>query len=315
MRNAAALLKFSVMTALLVGCATMDQKFGNDPLYQKTEAATAKAADATKIAAAKAAEEARIASAAAYARTQKYLAEQDLLKTFHDAGEHSEASVLAVLHKSGMNAAGARAKTGAGGKSRAGNTGPGANAGAGSSAGASAGTGAGTGAGAAGGAADAGGKKLPPLPALTTVPEQYTGTLRWPLDAYIVSSDYGSRWGKMHKGLDLAADVGEPVYAIADGEVIYAGDGLRGYGNVVILRHDRKTSSLYAHNSELKVKQGDIVKQGTLIALLGNTGHSTGPHVHFEIRDGDLAVNPHDRLPKSKVAFAAPASSGRAGVE
>ena len=113
------------------------------------------------------------------------------------------------------------------------------------------------------------------------MPEQYAGSLRWPLDAYIVSSEFGDRWGKLHKGMDMAADVGEPVYAIADGEVIYAGDGLRGYGNVVILRHDRKTSSLYAHNSELKVKQGDHVTQGTLIALLGSTGHSTGPACAF----------------------------------
>jgi murein DD-endopeptidase MepM/ murein hydrolase activator NlpD len=119
-----------------------------------------------------------------------------------------------------------------------------------------------------------------------------------------VSSEYGERWGKIHKGMDMAADEGEPVYAIAAGEVIYAGDGLRGYGNVVILRHDRKTSSLYAHNSELKVKQGDQVAQGTLIALLGSTGHSTGPHVHFEIRDGDTAVNPRTVLPKSKLAAA-----------
>jgi murein DD-endopeptidase MepM/ murein hydrolase activator NlpD len=309
MRSAATLIKFSIVSAVLVGCAAMDQKFGNDPWYQKTTAATAKAADATEVAAAKAAEEARIASAAAYARTQKYLAEQDLLKTFHDAGEHSEASVLAVLRKSGMSGPSARPKSGASGKPRTGNSG---------GAGAGGGQVAGTGAGSPGGAAGDGGRKLPPLPALTTVPEQYTGSMRWPLDAYIVSSDYGARWGKMHKGLDLAADIGEPVYAIADGEVIYAGDGLRGYGNVVILRHDRKTSSLYAHNSELKVKQGDLVKQGTLIALLGSTGHSTGPHVHFEIRDGDLAVNPHDRLPKSKLALAPPDprfSNGARGLE
>ncbi len=299
MRSTAALMKFGVLSALVVGCATMDKKFGDDPLYQKTEAATAKAADAAKVAAAKAAEEARIASAAAYARTQKYLAEQDLLKTFHDAGEHSEASVLAVLRKSGISGTVARPKAGAPGKAGAGASGS---------------TAQGAGADAGGGGADSG-RKPPPLPALTTVPEQYTGPMRWPLDAYIVSSEYGARWGKMHKGLDLAADVGEPVYAIADGEVIYAGDGLRGYGNVVILRHDRRTSSLYAHNSELKVQQGDIVKQGTLIALLGSTGHSTGPHVHFEIRDGDLAVNPHDRLAKSKVALAAPGprSSGGPG--
>jgi len=94
------------------------------------------------------------------------------------------------------------------------------------------------------------------------------------------------------------------VYATASGEVIYAGNGLSGYGNVVILRHDQQMSSLYAHNSALKVKQGEQVKQGQLIALLGSTGHSTGPHVHFEIRNGDNPVNPHSVLPKSMVAAA-----------
>src|SRR5262249_36744682 len=132
------------------------------------------------------------------------------------------------------------------------------------------------------------------------VPLHYSGTYRWPLDAGIVSSEYGARWGKMHKGLDIAADSGEPVYAVAAGEVIYAGSGLSGYGNVVILKHDDQLTSLYAHNSALKVKQGDEVKQGELIALLGSTGHSTGPHVHFEFRQNDAAVNPHSLLPKSK---------------
>jgi len=201
---------------------------------------------------------------------QKYLAEKDLLKTFQDAGALSEGAVLNALHKSGMAKSTAVSKK------------PG-------------------GAAASGAAAPNSHKNAVPAP-LSTVPEQYAGSLRWPVDAGIISSEYGERWGKMHKGLDIAADVGEPVYAIADGEVIYAGDGLRGYGNVVIVRHDRTMSSLYAHNSELKVKQGDRVTQGTLVALLGSTGHSTGPHVHFEIREGDAAVNPHTVLPQSKLA-------------
>jgi murein DD-endopeptidase MepM/ murein hydrolase activator NlpD len=108
----------------------------------------------------------------------------------------------------------------------------------------------------------------------------------------------------MHKGIDIAADSGEPVYAVADGDVIYAGDGLRGYGNVVIVQHDGRLSSLYAHNSALKVKQGDHVTQGTLLALLGSTGRSTGPHVHFELRTGDVAMNPRMVLPASKLADA-----------
>jgi murein DD-endopeptidase MepM/ murein hydrolase activator NlpD len=244
----------------VAACATVDEKFHDDAWYQKSKVVSAKAVEVTSTTASR-----------AYARTQKYLAEQDLLKTFQDAGEHSETAVLGVLHKAGMTkGSGAPAAAGAA-PSPNGTPGP--------------------------------KKHLPTPPALdNSVPEQYSGSLRWPLDAYIVSSEFGARWGKTHKGMDMAADVGEPVYAIADGEVIYAGDGLRGYGNVVILRHDRKTSSLYAHNSELKVKQGDQVKQGALIALLGSTGHSTGPHVHFEIRDGDVAVNPRTVLPKPKVA-------------
>ncbi len=235
------------------GCASVNQKFGDQEWYQKSKIVSTKAIEVTSTTATK-----------AYSRMQKYIAEKDVLKTFQDAGEHSEIAVLGILHKSGI------AKTPA--APHAGMPAP--------------------------------QKKHAASAPLTTVPEQYAGSLRWPLDAFIVSSEYGDRWGKLHKGMDMAADAGEPVYAIAAGEVIYAGDGLRGYGNVVILRHDRKTSSLYAHNSELKVKQGDQVTQGTLIALLGSTGHSTGPHVHFEIRDGDTAVNPRTVLPKSKVAEA-----------
>lgn len=253
------------MGACVAGCTTTDQKFGNDEWYQKSKEASAKVVEVTSTTATKAAEVTSSTAQKAYARMQQYLAEKDVLKTFHDAGEHSEDAVLGVLHKSGI----AKSVPPAAAPPP--------------------------------GTAPRPPKHAAPPPPLTTVPEQYAGTLRWPLDAYIVSSEYGERWGKIHKGMDMAAHVGEPVYAIADGEVIYAGDGLRGYGNVVILRHDRKISSLYAHNSELKVKQGDQITKGTLIALLGNTGHSTGPHVHFEIRDGDNAVNPRDVLPKSKL--------------
>jgi murein DD-endopeptidase MepM/ murein hydrolase activator NlpD len=248
------------------GCATVDQKYGDEAWYQKSKQASAKAVEVTATTATKAAEATSTTASKAYTRMQQYLAEKDVLKTFYDAGEHSETAVLSVLHKSGIAKQPVPATPPPGGAAHP----P---------------------------------KHAPPAPALTTVPEQYSGSMRWPLDAYIVSSEYGERWGKVHKGMDMAAHVGEPVYAIADGEVIYAGDGLRGYGNVVILRHDRKTSSLYAHNSELKVKQGDQVTKGTLVALLGNTGHSTGPHVHFEIRDGDVAVNPRNILPKSKLGM------------
>jgi murein DD-endopeptidase MepM/ murein hydrolase activator NlpD len=246
------------------GCATVDQKYGDEAWYQKSKQASTKAVEVTETTASKAAAITSTTASKAYGRMQQYLAEKEVLKTFYDAGEHSETAVLSVLHKSGIAKQPAPHAPAAGSQTRQ--------------------------------------PKQPAQP-LTGVPEQYAGAMRWPLDAYIVSSEYGERWGKVHKGMDMAAHVGEPVYAIADGEVIYAGDGLRGYGNVVILRHDRKTSSLYAHNSELKVKQGDHVTRGALVALLGNTGHSTGPHVHFEIRDGDVAVNPRNVLPKSKLGL------------
>jgi murein DD-endopeptidase MepM/ murein hydrolase activator NlpD len=128
----------------------------------------------------------------------------------------------------------------------------------------------------------------------------YDGGYRWPLSAGIVSSEFGKRWGKTHEGIDIAADMGEPVFASADGRVEYAGSGLRGYGNVVILRHDERTTTLYAHNSKLRVKEGELVKGGQTIALLGSTGHSTGPHVHFEIRRGRVPEDPRADLPKTR---------------
>jgi murein DD-endopeptidase MepM/ murein hydrolase activator NlpD len=246
----------AVVCGLIVGvagCATLnDQQW-----YQDTKQASVKAADTVTDTTSK-----------TFKRMQHYLAEKDVLQTFHDAGEHSEAAVLDVLHKS---------KAHASTSTTASKAAPHASA------------------------AAPGAKSQSPAPA-AAVPQKYAGNLRWPVDAGIVSSEFGARWGKQHKGIDIAADAGEPVYAIADADVIYAGDGLRGYGNVVILRHDAQMTSLYAHNSELKVHQGDHVTQGTLISLLGNTGHSTGPHVHFEIREGDTAISPRTLLPKSKLA-------------
>lgn len=136
------------------------------------------------------------------------------------------------------------------------------------------------------------GHHYPKLPA-------YKGTYRWPLGAGIVSSEFGRRWHKPHEGIDIAADEGEPVYASAAGQVLYADSRMRGYGNVVILRHDSQVTTLYAHNESLKVRLGDKVKQGQVIALLGSTGHSTGPHIHFEMRRSHEPLDPRGVLPKS----------------
>ena len=128
----------------------------------------------------------------------------------------------------------------------------------------------------------------------------YGGLWRWPLKAGVVSSEFGKRWGRRHDGIDIAADAGDLVFAAAPGEVIYASDGLRGYGNVVIVRHDEKTTSLYAHNSTLRVKKGELVRAGDLLATVGSTGHSTGPHVHFEVRREKKPLNPRKLLPKTR---------------
>ena len=137
------------------------------------------------------------------------------------------------------------------------------------------------------------GRRYPKLPA-------YKGGWRWPLTAGIVSSEFGHRWKKPHEGLDIAADEGEPVYASAAGKVLYANNRMRGYGNVVILRHDASVTTLYAHNQALKVRLGDTVEQGQVIALLGSTGRSTGPHIHFEMRRANTALDPRKVLPKSR---------------
>ncbi len=128
--------------------------------------------------------------------------------------------------------------------------------------------------------------------------QNYSGGYRWPTDAGIVSSEYGPRWGRMHKGIDIAADTGEPVKASAAGVVIYSGSGMRGYGNVIIVRHDEKMTTLYAHNSKLISRVDDHVTAGQTISLLGSSGQSSGPHVHFEIRDGEKHLNPRDKLGK-----------------
>jgi murein DD-endopeptidase MepM/ murein hydrolase activator NlpD len=220
--------------------------------------------DTVKDRATQLAQVAKAHAEAVYQRQQHYLTEHDVLKTFEDASEHSEAEVLKVLHAARKGSAAPNEQV----------------------------------------AGSVGSAKTPSAPGVAASGGLERDAMHWPVEAGVISSDYGERWGKMHKGIDIAADVGEPVYAVADGDVIYAGDGLRGYGNVVIIQHGQRLSSLYAHNSTLKVKQGDRVSQGTLIALMGNTGHSTGPHVHFEMRQGDVAVNPRTLLPTTTLADA-----------
>lgn len=108
----------------------------------------------------------------------------------------------------------------------------------------------------------------------------------------VVTSTFGERWGKLHKGMDIAGDIGDPVMAAFDGvvkSVFYERDG---YGKVVILEHEDGLETRYAHMSEFEVKEGDKVKKGDLVGRVGNTGRSTGPHLHFELRVNGNPVNP-----------------------
>lgn len=107
----------------------------------------------------------------------------------------------------------------------------------------------------------------------------------------IVTSKFGIRSGKMHKGIDIANNSGSPIYAALDGVVTYSG-WMEGYGNVVKIDHSNGVETLYAHCKLLRVKVGDTVKQGQLIADMGSTGRSTGPHVHFEVRVNGENQNP-----------------------
>lgn len=123
----------------------------------------------------------------------------------------------------------------------------------------------------------------------------------WPLNGRI-SSQFGWRihpilkTEKLHSGIDIAVVRGTPVRAAASGRVIYSG-WVKGYGNTVIIDHGNLMTTLYAHNDELVARAGTHVKIGDVIAYSGNTGDSTGPHLHFEIRRDGSPVNPIDWLP------------------
>lgn len=106
------------------------------------------------------------------------------------------------------------------------------------------------------------------------------------------SSGYGRRWGRMHRGVDYACPIGTTVFASSAGTVVAAGYNSGGYGNQVVISHPDGRMTRYAHNSKLLVRIGQHVEQGEAIALSGNTGRSTGPHVHFEIIINGSQVDP-----------------------
>lgn len=120
----------------------------------------------------------------------------------------------------------------------------------------------------------------------------------WPTKG-VVTSGFGWRWGRMHKGIDIANSTGTPVYAAADGVIEKAGWNNGGYGNMVDIRHADGSVTRYGHNSKVLVQAGQQIHKGETIALMGSTGFSTGPHCHFEVHPaGHEAVNPVAFLPR-----------------
>lgn len=139
--------------------------------------------------------------------------------------------------------------------------------------------------------------ELPPLAAVDTYMPSFNNAAQfkgyiWPTKG-VLSSGYGWRWGRMHKGIDIAAPIGTPVVAAAPGVVIKAGWNSGGYGRLVDIKHPDGTFTRYAHNNRILVHPGQEVEQGEPISEMGSSGRSTGPHLHFEVHPaGKGAVNP-----------------------
>ena len=125
------------------------------------------------------------------------------------------------------------------------------------------------------------------------------GFLVWPTKGTL-TSHFGMRNGRKHEGVDIAAPKGTPIHAAAGGEVVFSGWGPTGYGKMVIIKHQHHLTTLYAHNSKLIARKGSRVTQGQKISLMGSTGRSTGPHLHFEVRDDTQPKDPIKYLPIKK---------------
>ncbi len=147
---------------------------------------------------------------------------------------------------------------------------------------------------------------ITPKRAVADAPEPHDfphgeGVFIWPLASGTLTSTFGPRGESFHDGIDIGAAPGTPVHAARNGSVIYS-DALRGYGNVVIVEHDGGYATVYAHNEENLVHAGDRVRQGDTLARLGNTGRTSGPNLHFEVRKDNIARNPIYFLPAGQTA-------------
>lgn len=121
-------------------------------------------------------------------------------------------------------------------------------------------------------------------------------------DFFRLSSNFGRRWGRRHEGMDMAAPTGTPVYAPGDGVVTHA-SRQGAYGNLIKIQHELGTETRFGHLSRIRVKVGQRVSQGDLIGDIGNTGRSTGPHLHYEVRMNGRAVDPMSFIKAAENVF------------
>jgi murein DD-endopeptidase MepM/ murein hydrolase activator NlpD len=128
------------------------------------------------------------------------------------------------------------------------------------------------------------------------------GGFMWPVNGKKIVSGFGPKGGgRTNDGINIASAEGEPVWASADGEVVYVGNELKGYGNMIIIKHSGGKSTTYAHLNNASVEKYDRVKQGDIIGYVGSTGNVKSPQLHFAIRQGKEPVNPRKFL-KSDMA-------------
>ena len=129
----------------------------------------------------------------------------------------------------------------------------------------------------------------------TELPDSFNIDLRgfcMPTPSRVITSNFGKRWGRMHKGLDIKVYIGDTIRAAFNGKIRVVNYERRGYGNYVVIRHNNGLETIYGHMSKSLVKENEVVRAGDPIGLGGNTGRSTGSHLHFETRLCGVALNP-----------------------
>ncbi len=129
------------------------------------------------------------------------------------------------------------------------------------------------------------------------MPPRDDGGFIWPVNGRVLSS-FGAKASALHNdGLNIAAPMGAPVRAADNGVVAYAGNKIRGFGNMLLIKHAGGLITAYAHADKLLVARGDVVSRGQVVARVGKTGDIDAPQLHFEVRQGSQAVDPRKFLP------------------